>query len=164
MFCLVILLRIFLFYKSYQVVCVLRNSSLVNIFVFDFIPWSRTFHCSICYSDWKNKLGQLISENSFLCCFFRELLIKGLSEYTMILKFWKCLGICSWQVNMMAYSYQENICNGNLVSQETGEMVQVSLSFSKEQHLPSRVGNRPRRLLHIRNSIHENTIFAFKKA
>lgn len=40
----------------------------------------------------------------------------------------------------MAYSSQENICNGNLVSQEKEEMVQVSLFFSKERHLPSRVG------------------------
>lgn len=40
----------------------------------------------------------------------------------------------------MAYSSQENICNGNLVSQEKEEMVQVSLSFSKDKHLPSRVG------------------------
>lgn len=43
-------------------------------------------------------------------------------------------------MNMMAYSSQENISNGNLSSQKKEEMVQVSLSFSKEQHLPNRVG------------------------
>ena len=138
-FCPLILWRVFLFTKNYQVVCALCISSQVNIFEFGFIPCSRTFHCSVCYSYWKNKLEQLISENSFLCCFFSDLLIKGLWEHTVILKLWKCLGIRSWQVNMTAYGSQENICNGNLVSQEKG-MVQVSLSFSKERHLPSWVG------------------------
>lgn len=43
-------------------------------------------------------------------------------------------------MSMMACSSQENISNGNLASQKKEEMVQVSLSFSKEQHLPKRVG------------------------
>lgn len=103
----------FSFLKNCQVACVLYITSQVNIFVFYFIPCSHTFHCSVQYSYWKNKLEQLISENSFSCCLFGDLLIKGLWEYTVILKLWNCLGIWSWQVTMIAYSSQENICNGN---------------------------------------------------
>lgn len=48
------------FKENYQVVFIVYISSQVNIIAFDFIPCSRTFHCSVCYSYCKNKLEQLI--------------------------------------------------------------------------------------------------------